>query len=171
MSLCDWGCARVCVCVCLWPEGLNDHFKPPPSTSFHPPRCLALLWLHILRWPLVPCAVLVWDCIRVCARTRRRPPKPRVPNCTMCVWACVFTLIPLAEVCVCQVLCCFPRSLFLFFFCFFFFLCVYRCENEELKTSSWRLYLFVPLQLFLSLVFAAEINEEGEGGGQNPIGF
>lgn len=93
-------------------------------------------WLHVFRWPLVPCTVLVWDCICVCARTGPRLPDPRAlnPLTVPCVCVLLWTLLVLRSVYArsCGVS---PRSPLPFWF---FFSCVYRCEHDKMKTFRWR---------------------------------
>ena len=93
---------------------------------------LALLHqLHVFRWPLVPCTVLVWDCICVCARTGPWLPNPRAPptlNRTVCVY---LLRIPLVLRSV-YARCCGVSLGHHYFFC------VYRYEHDKLKTFRWR---------------------------------
>lgn len=166
---------RVCECVCVRPEGLNDHFKPPLSL-FRPVHSILLdVWLFFgsIYWGDLLCRVqCLCETVSVYVQGRddghRNPGSLTVP----CVRERVYLLWSLllrsvyARCCAVSL----GHHSFIFFIYLFFLWRVQMWTWRKLKTSSWRLYLFVPLRLSPSLVFAAEINEEGGGGGQNLLG-
>lgn len=129
---------RVCECVCVRPEGLNDHFKPPLSLLRPVHSILLDVWLFFgsIYWGDLLCRVqCLCETVSVYVQGRddghRNPGSLTVP----CVCERVYLLWSLLLRSVYARCCAVSLGHHSFIFFIYFFCGVYRCEHEE----NWKL--------------------------------